>query len=508
MSHLRLNGYAIPCAGKGDEITTVGQDKRRAFDGTLLPEVRNYKRKWMFQSKPLKEMDALALIALVQGKGQKWEYADGYSGSGLKASSDVAAYRTVSSDSVAVYDENGVLDWAFGASTGTAVAFGTATTNVLYAIATNGPNLTTGTDSLGTTGGFTAIATATLASTTSHKWQGARSLSITPAATSDGARTAFATVAANATVTASVYVRANGTQSATLRIYQNSGVPALLASAPATTLTANVWRRIKLTATLTGGNTTCAMQIEAANNAFEVVYCDGFQIEELAYVTPWVTSTRAAGGLIHTGNAFREFKDATVNFWAKCATTNPAAQQVLMALYASGTNYLAFVRSAATNNLRLDTALESISTSSTWNNNWHMVTGVARINPESGEYGLQLYVDGSSVATNATVTGYTGLASTSLVTAGCFGAAGTQILNNAAIDSMRVVPYAATTTEIAAWYTYQASHDLPILYADGDFVTETSASVLGEVTSVKNVPHYTTAWRGNGRVVEFTLEEI
>lgn len=511
MSFLTLNGYAIPCVGLEEQHLGIGFGMARAYDGTALREVRKRKRKWTFRSKPLKELDALALIALVHGRGHKWSYGNGLSASGLYPSTDVATYRATAADGHGVKDENGTYEYGFGSSTvGQAGAIESGTTNVLNAIATNGPNICTGTDTLGTTGGFTTVTGApTVTSNTADGiyWQGTRSLKIitTAAAPADEVRAAFGTVSANATVTGTVYVYGSG--SVTLRLWQNSGAPAVLATASAVSLPASTWRRISVTGTLTGGNTTCAISLLETVSASNITfYCDGFQIEEKAYATSWVAGTRAAGGLVFTAPAFVGWTDVTMNLWTVGPTSNPTGQQVLCYLGAAA-SYVALLRPAASNSLRMDSPSTSATyATSPWNNNWHMVTGVARVNPESGETGLTVYFDGVSVATGGIGT-YTGLSAASALYLGS-NTAPSEWWDRGRIDSTRIVPYAASAAEIAAWYTTQDSGSLPRITAAGDFVPDTSVTVMGRVTHVSNTPHFTTLWRGNGRVVEFCLEEI
>lgn len=509
MAHLRLNGYTVPIIGAGDDIMDIGADYRRAFDGSLITEVRNRKRKWAFKSKPLTEMQATGLIALVQGRGQKFGFADQYSGSGLKATANVATFATTSADGLPVYNEGGYLDWAFASSTGTSIAVESGATNVLNAIVTNGPNICTGTDTLGTTGGFASINGATIASNTANYWQGARSVSVVTdaiGADTEGVRTAYATVSANATVTGTVYVK--GTGNVVTRLVQNSAAPAGIATSATIALSTSYWRRITLTGTLTGGNTTIALDVvEAAPDSGLTFYCDGFQIEQNAFATSWVAGTRAAGTQSFGTEAFTGWTDFTVNAWALTYNVQ-ATDHVMWRLSNSSSDYIECYRFYAMDSIRIaaptagDLATYSPLTAGVWN----MITAVIRVNAETGENAVTLYKNGASVATGS-LSGFSGLTTTSTVL--YVGYDGTsRWWNQGKIDTMRIVPYAASATEVAAWYTYQTSHDLPILYADGDFTNDTTVNVLGEVTRIATTPHFSTAWRTNSRVVEFTLEEV
>lgn len=513
MSLLKLNGYAVPCVAIDENHEQVGYGMARAYDGGALRDTRASKRKWTFRSKPLKEQDALALIGLVQGRGHKFGWSSFYSDSGLPAAASVATQHAVAADGAAVYDDYGALMYAGFTGSKYAVAVEAAATNLIYTTittpsATSGQNIATGTDTLSSTSGFTAVAGGVITSDTTHYWQGSRSLKMVAAAVGDGVITGWATCSADSNICCSAYVKVSGAQ-VTFAVYQDSGAPTLLVSQSVTD-TGGAWQRVELPTTLSGGNTTAAIRIEAASGA-STVYCDGFQIEENNWVTSWVAGTRATGSLQYTAKAFAGWRDLTVNMWATSTGLASSDDQVLCRLGVSTTDYIEVYRDGLQSNRITVVAYgtgDLITTDSKWAaGSWLMVTLGVRFNAESGEYGVELYTNGVSRGT-ATLSGYTGLTSAATLAIGNDGTPARHF-HMGRIDSTLVVPYRASATEIAAWYgNFPGAHSVPSLVATGDFVTDSSVTVVGEVTHVMNVPHYATAWRGNGRVVEFALEEI
>jgi hypothetical protein len=530
MPFLALNGITMPIARGGkEENRAVGFEMARAHTGTPLTDVRAYKRSWRFQSVPLPEQTARSLIGLVQGRGYSWNFnSTDYSVSGLVSSGAVRTLRGLAADSAAVYDENGTLYAKYGASTsGGDVAVESSTTNVFNAIATpaanSGANICTGTDTRSDTSGFTVLNSATLTSDTTQKWQGSRALKVvcTSGATQDGFRTGYGTVTANATVVATVHLYCASAATVAFDLQQNSAAPATIAgSSTSVTLPAGAWRRVKVTGTLSGGNTTVTLRVYESNAADDITFwADGFQLEESAFPTAWVATTRAAGQLIYA-DCLSGFYDFTINGWFCAASSNPTANQVLLQMgkgSGASNNYVQIIRRATLNEIRFVTGheangLSQIATysSSPWNGNWHMVTAVGRINPESGENAMTIYFDGSSVATAAAMSGYVGFTDGDEDIMVGSGQGGGLPFNQGRIDDLQVLPYAATAAQVSAWYSLGLSAALsPKMYATGDFIPEPSATVIGEIHESTFMPHQNgAAWRANGRIVDFSLHEV
>ncbi len=519
MAFLTLNGWTVPVVIGGEEKNNaIGFPMARSHTGTPLTDARAYKREWRFSTPPLTEMHARALIGLIQGRGFSFAYdSSDYAGNGLvSASGAVRTLRGLAADGSVTQDNNGTTYGKYGAATtGGDVSVEATTTNVLNSIATNGPNICTGTDSLATTGGFTAVNGATLATNTSNYWQGSRSVSVVTDGVGgdiEGIRTAFATVTANATCTASVYVK--GTGNIIVRLIQNSGVPALVAASSTVALSATIWRRIEVSGTLTGGNTTTAIDVvEAVADSALTFYCDGFQIEERATATAWVAGTRAAGQLNY-GTCLLGFDDLTINAWVQMDAANQSTIRMIAFLGNQGNEFIEVYRNASANNIIVnagDSAAYGTITyaSSPWDGGWHMVTAVLRHFPETGENGMQLYLDGTSVGTGTQDASYTGMESGSIAYVGYVTSAGNVPLNNGRVDGLTVVPYAAPAALITGWYGLNGHMDIPKIRLGGDLIPESSLTVIGEINNVTFRPHQNgAAWRNNGRVVDFSLYEV
>ena len=533
MAFLTLNGLAIPVVRGGEEHPDpIGFEFKRTFSGAPITDARGYKRRWQFTTPPLSEQRALEIIGLVQGRGINLPFDadwDQYSTNGAYPTSPVWTQRnSYAADGTIVYDEAGAIEGNYtgdphALSEDASAAVETGTTNVLYSIATDGDNIATGTDADAGVGGFTAVGTGTRATSTAAYWQGSRSLVVTSDAVDDGVRTSNATVAANATVTASVYVRVLGVGSVTpkIRLYQGAGFATLATSSTVTFLTTSEWRRITLTATLTGGNTLCAMGVLCPqdNGGAQVMYCDGFQIEELAYATSWVAGTRAAGAFAIPAANFPHWGDLTISGWFSQPSANPTVRSNLFLLYNSDTNYARIYREASTNNIIMDFGGNTVSYStSVWTGAWRHIAMVVRLHPETGETGGTMYLNGTSAGTLATAAGWYESVLGSVLYVGNNQA--TQFFQNGRIDGLRVVPYAKTALGIAAEYAalaYQLGATPQVMLA-GDVVAFGHRSgatatygipCLGQIDNVHfNAHQFGSAWRNNGRVIEFTLFEV
>lgn len=524
MPFITLNGLTVQVALGGEETPeAIGFGMRRSHTGVPLTDARAYKRKWRFSTIPGTEQTTQALVKLIQGRGVHLPFSSQslYASNGLPTvGSDIVSYHGDGVDGAATVDVDDATAEKFGESgAGYSVAVEPGTTNVLAAItspdANSGANIVTGTDTRSDTSGFTVVdgggaGTPTIGTGTASYWQGARSLTLTPAAALDGVITSYATVSANATVTASVYLKVVGGSSTTWRLKLFQGAGSLLATGTTTTCVENGWKRLVLTSTLTGGNTLVAMQVEAVNNATNTCRLDGWQIEELGYPTSWTATTRAAGLLSYSGFD-SSWQDVSVAMWVAKPTSAIADTDVFFGLgdFATAANYMAAYRSTGNNNLRLDAGAESVTYSSTpWNGAWHHIAGVVRQNPETGENAVTLYFDGASVGTPSASTTFTGLTSTAKLYIGR-DSSGNQA-QSTRIAHVRAVPYAMTAAQVLALYNLSSGGGaIPKITMGGNVIPETSATVIGEVNSVNYKGHSNTgAWRDNGRIVDFTLYEV
>jgi hypothetical protein len=518
MPFLALNGWQIPVAIGGEEKPkAIGLPLSYSHTGIPMTDARAYKREWRFSTIPLHEQSAQAIIAMIQGRGFSFSFdSTDYSGNGLVPDSGaIRNLRGLASDGGAVVDANGTTYGKSGAATtGGDVSVEPSTTNVIYAIATNGPNICTGTGVLSTTGGFSAGGTGAVTSSTAASWQGTRSLLLTSAAINDYVQHTFATVTANVTVTGSFYAKGGG--SLQIEFLQNSGAPAIVGNSSTVTLSATQWQRIEFTGTLTGGNTTCAIRVIQKTAGAQLAYMDGFQIEEKATSSSWVgdgTGTRAAGQLKYS-SALNGFDDITINAWVQCDAATQGAVRTIAYLGLAGNEFMTIYRDVSSNNLVLsagdDASIGTATYAATWDGGWHMVTGVLRHYPETGETSLALYWDGTAVATGSVGANYSAMESSSIIYVGYATSAGTTTWRNGRIDSLRIVPFAAPATLVTGWYGLAgAMVATPKMTLSGNIIPETSLTVIGEINNVSFRPHQAGgAWRDNGRIIDFTLYEV
>lgn len=80
MAHLTLNGVTFPVGVRSGatEHEELG-DEVRALDGTLITHTVTQKRRWPCETVTLEPDTAKAWVALVQGRGHKWDFTTLYS---------------------------------------------------------------------------------------------------------------------------------------------------------------------------------------------------------------------------------------------------------------------------------------------------------------------------------------------------------------------------------------------------------------------------------------------
>jgi len=520
MSFLTLNGLAVEVRDAGDSVyepIEVGLDYTRGLSGRPWHTARAVKNKWKFETVPMVEANAVALVRMLLGQGHTFPFdTDLLSSGGLSPTTSV--YELIKGIAADLQPITNAVK--FGANiAGGALAVEAAATNMLSS------NVATGTDTSANTTGFTAIDLATIATSTAAFFQGARSLSVISTLTTNGTLAGVKTnaVAASAAThyVGSVYVRAAvGSPSLgfAVRAYLNDEVNAIAGPVSTITLTAN-WQRIPdLTLTTGAGSPTISLyvteNVDASNITF---YCDGFQLETGDVSTQWVNGTRAGAGLLkYSTGLVSGLTDLTINTWIKLpvqATTRYLVHVLGNDLGSAVRNTLRFSSASSlinfTTNGNVPSSSNIISSGALNRNQWYMVTAVLRRNPRSGQPAKELWVDGVLVASSLLTTHLPDLSTATGVSVGSFFTAANP-WHGGAIDDLMLLPYAVSSVQIASWAASGIPQTLPRLIAAGDFLAGVPSILVRAVPkTVAYIPHASgsTFVENSGRV-EFELEAL
>ena len=217
--------------------------------------------------------------------------------------------------------------------------------------------------------------------------------------------------------------------------------------------------------------------------------------------------------LLYPSSVVTGLKDFTINAWVSDVTGHPSGDKYIF--YADqGDNTIALSRGNGVDNVNFTTinsaGTHSLTKTTAWTgvSNFHMITAVLRSNPETGENCKELYYNGSSAASesNTTTSRIPDLSSSSFVVGvGNNGAGANQWPGY--IDDLVVVPYAATSDIVSAWYAMgEAMSPLPKVYVDGDCIPDDTLTTLffGYVESEKIIYAGSST---NIRKLSITLEE-
>jgi hypothetical protein len=510
VSFLTLNDLVVAVIGGGMAPEYIGE-RTRAYNGDLLSDDRIIKRPWRFTTPPLKEIDANALIGLINGLGHSWTFdwsdaalltQDLWSASGLGFASTVGATRWgFAADGARVYDIDEHEESKYG--TGALTVDG-GTTNLLTANQR---------DVEDDASGFTAIATGAILPVTSDKLQGSKSLKVTANAADDGVRIDQVAASASTAYSGVVYVKPpDATSLITVSLHDDdTGLLDDTDVNPSATFENN-WVRVEVSGT-TGGSATAAWIEVTIDTGTKVFYIDANQLEQSATPTTWADGTRAAGDLRYSPTFLQGSSDMTINCWTKEPTANPGSNVNLVTTRETATtNSVRIIRSNGANDVQFrtndeDAAGDNLTYATTpWDGDWHMVTCVLRANPETGENKKTIYFDGVSVATSdpAKTPVLTNLAN--LWIANSNGGNYWQGI----VDEMQILPFAATPELVTAWFGLgRALTGLPRLRAEGDFTRDSFVTVDGRVTAAPYLRRQDGAsWRNNMRSIEFELAEV
>ena len=513
MSFLRVNGWAIPMRDQSaEEEHVMGGDFARSFSGSPLSDERFDKRIWSGQTPPVTEMVALAIRGAVRGLGHLWSFdSDLYSSKGLTPGSTVGSRRiATAADGSSVVSSDNVAESKFGAYSGTVEP---GCTNLLT------QNQRDGTEAAATTV-FTGLATGGLTSVTTQKLQGSRSLRVVTFASQDGVETTTNACSALTSYAGSAYVWTVADRSVKLELYDN--IAGTLIST-VFTARAGKWTRLAVVATTTAGATTLQLRFRDNEAGGATFYLDALQLEAGSIATTWADGTRAAGDLGYNPSLVTSAMDFTFNAWVRMPTANPSSGSTLASFgLLAGTfvtNYCFIYRAGAANSIVFETAGSASSTltysTNPWNGAWRMVTCVFRKNPETGENGKEIYIDGALVTSSSPAsTAFPDLSQATNFHLGSYAGSLFRLgaLSDSLMDDAMFLPYAAPADQIAAWYNMgEAMPPLSRVYADGGAVADSALTVLaeGRADMAKYVSaHKSSAWRDNLRVVDLELWEV
>ena len=479
------------------EVNRIG-DLRRAFDGTLIREMRGTKRRWSFQTKPITELRALSLVGLLQGQGLYLPFdADLYAENGFGYTGSIAQIAGAAADTSPAFDQNGV---ALARSTGSVMGVSSGAVNLLTNAAQTNPS--------STANWFGASATLSL--DTANFFTGTQSLKVVTSAVSIAGATATPSPAGslNTTYTFSAYVKGTGTY----RIFFQDTANGTQVSGPIVTGSATAWTRISATLTTVAAGSTPTLngRCAVADSLAKTFYVGGAQLETSAFPTPYtpVGTSRTATNIAYPYNPLGP-SGMTLNWWQ----TPPQAganRYIFSAWDGFGGNQVAVYEPSSTvinarvKNAAADDTIQAFGLA--YGTAWNMMTLVLRTHPETGEANFAFYQNGILRGSGSTSAIPVGMLTSFYVGSG-FGINGTGSL--ARIDDMQVLPYPVDSTTVTGWYGATSMGATPHLSATGDVMQDNSVEVVGLVNRIDVVAFQgTTGWRQTGRVVSFTLEEV
>lgn len=497
MSFLKLNNYTIPVLTPGEFSPVEIGERSRAFSGVTMRNIRARYRDYIFKTNLQNLKDIAAIEGWINGYGHYWSFdVDAYSSKGLPFYTGATPVYTMRNSEAA--DGDPVDDQGFVSGSGS-VAVENGTTNLLAADQRDAENAPTG---------YTAINGAAISADTSNYWQGTKSLKcVTDAVGSDqeGYQTdAINPAANNVTFWASVYLKgaAGGEE---ITIYLRDETHTTNGATVDLVLTdADTWYRGECFITIPAGTDCTDLKlkiIESVADSAITFYSDGFQIEQNTYASSWVDGTRASEELRFVNLDWLTIEPGgfSVSFWTKGPPEGVAALHFFCGLSAasgSPANRLLISGQYSTGANRIGVYYQNASGSSTlyyssdpWEGDWHHVAVVFQQNPASGEYNREIYFDGVSVASDTAV--YP--PDLSQITTMYMGNAGGILEpSNSLLDEFIAFPYALNADQVAALAAYDQAinSSFPKLNASGDFITNDSITVDGQVTKRNFKPFF------------------
>lgn len=200
--------------------------------------------------------------------------------------------------------------------------------------------------------------------------------------------------------------------------------------------------------------------------------------------------------LTYPTSVLSSMTDVTINAWISNDSANPSGHDdyILIAEDGSNNNVIRLMRGDSANDIQFytrsngGTAGTITYSTNPWTGtgNFHMVTAVLRNNPEGTEKFKELYFNGSSVASTTTAT--TGPTLSNITTFKVGNNGNSNSSWPGFIDELLIVPYAATSDIVSAWYGMgKAMSSLPKVYVDGDVILDDllTTEFIGHVNSSK-----------------------
>lgn len=518
MVYLAINGVTMPTDGSGEYDPLEVGVRQRALDGSYLNDTRAYKRPWKFRTKPMTELQAEALQALIQGRGFYFPYdSDGYATNGLGGTVGTGiTYRQAAGlDAALAYDENGVAEAKYGAGSLCAAPAAATVNKVTTAIA-----------QCSSIAGITLTNGAVVATDATKYWEGTGSILVTGDGVTANPTARFVTALAGIAAhkyTASAYLRGSG--SAYLNFFDNAGATVDVHSA--TIALNSTWQRASASFTSVGAPPSLYLEIIGLLGTVSC-YVDGVQIEDNtlttngngAFATSWaLPSASRVNGNIKYSAAPIGLAGMTVSMWVTKPPTYSDIQYLWYALDTAATgntNSSLRVPSATPTSLTWQTTgssgNESLTVTGLSYTGWHLITCVLRYDPETGEHLKSIYQDGVLKGSSDPASGSYPTSSQlgQFTIADTYFNPSTQCFFGR-IDDAQVLPYPLDAASILGMYNAGVANGLtPRTVATGDFISEPSVTVQGRVEKVSSMPYRDSAgtYRANGKVIDFILEEV
>lgn len=543
MPFLQLNGLTVQILDSKTSLrSTLIGDMTRGLGQSMRKTERAQKRVWSMRAKVQREADAIALIGMLLGRGHGLafdRYADDlefdqefYTGTAGGLLPSTAAVGT---------------HYVLGSGDGSAEAAGrtyTVTNDGKYGARAvsvdSGPGANILTEDLADCiepsdwTGINAFSIETSPVFVASAQFAALSV-ISDGTTPWGLSSAPVAAAAATAYVGDIYVRGlcDPTQPMTVSAYLRDEVNAIDGTPVAVTLDVgpSEWKRIKnVTLTTGGGSPTVALYITADTGIFDATqfWISGASVRAGTHSPAWSSPSAGApaGNYQFRGSVIQGWKDMTINMWLSRPATFSAARTILEAFAAKvETGWPAFPRvrldivGDGSNVVRFQTRdhfnhEDTIATTGTAFPATHalvMVTAVMKHNPRSGEVKKEIWLNGTRHATSspALLPDFTSANTLSVL---C-NQAGAEEWSGGVLDDLIMVPWAAPSAQIAAWYASTRSQaTFPHLVASGDALEGAGAHEVLVYGAVDNALHAVAvlggATRINAREIEFTLEEV
>ena len=233
-----------------------------------------------------------------------------------------------------------------------------------------------------------------------------------------------------------------------------------------------------------------------SNKGVRPLTVDTGTAQQTSQVKFGVGSLEPQTSLSYPTSVLSSMTDVTINAWVSNGTGSPSGHDdyILIAEDGSNNNVIRLTRGDGANDIQFYTrSNEGTAETTTYSTNpwtginiYHMVTVVLRNNPEGSEKFKEIYYNGSSVASETVTTSSPTLSNITTFKVGNNGNANSTWPGY--IDELMVLPYAATSDIISAWYNMdKAMSPLPKIYVDGDVILDDllTTEFIGHINSSK-----------------------